>query len=241
MAVTVGIIAVGGKGSRLGASEVQKCLIPVGGRPIVEYVIDDFVANGISLVILLTGFLHEQIDSYLADRAEKRDCLVASVYGGIEGEAAAIYRLRYWLKQDFLYAGGDVVFDANITSQLIRDSKEYSKSVAIMSVNSFPSVASTHPAVAVVPGSSIVTSVFQTKADRDPASNLVSTGMYYFRRRAFRFLGKVLPNRPMGEFISFALAANAEITVSVTDQPWFCLHTQEDLTNWPNSPLSKRK
>lgn len=241
MAVTVGVIAVGGRGTRLGKSEIQKCLTPVGGRPILEYTIDAFVANGVRLIILLTGFLHEQIDSYLANSRQEVDYILANVYGGTIGEAPAIYQLKPWLDQDFLYAGGDVVFESGLVTQLLEDSKEHQGSAAIMSVNSYPSVAPTHPAVTVAPTTNKVLAVFQTESDRHSASQLVSTGMYYFRPTAFPFLGRVYPDRPMGEFISFALAERVEIVASASARPWFCLHTQDDLSKWLDSPLSCRR
>ena len=61
--ITQAIILVGGQGTRLGAlsQEIPKPLLPVDGRPFVEYLLDALATNGVSDIILSCGHLGEQL------------------------------------------------------------------------------------------------------------------------------------------------------------------------------------
>lgn len=62
-------ILCGGLGTRLGthAGAVPKALASVGGRPVVEHLIGNAKAAGVTDVILLTGHLGEQIEEVVGD------------------------------------------------------------------------------------------------------------------------------------------------------------------------------
>ena len=63
------IILVGGRGTRLQSviSDVPKPLAPVAGRPFLSWVLDHLDASGIRKVILATGYMAEQVASYVGD------------------------------------------------------------------------------------------------------------------------------------------------------------------------------
>jgi glucose-1-phosphate cytidylyltransferase len=65
--ITVAILC-GGRGTRLQEHTrlIPKPLVEVGGRPIVWHVIQIYAAQGFRRFALLTGYLHEQIDEYVA-------------------------------------------------------------------------------------------------------------------------------------------------------------------------------
>lgn len=239
MSVRIGVMGVGGKGTRFGRYDIQKCLMPVEGKPILEHTIDAFVACGVKLIFLLTEFLQEQVNAYLASRVYTEDNLVlATVYGSREGEVQSIHKLHGFLTEDFLYAGGDVIFPTETVQHLIQQAEKLQDAIAIMSVSSQIEIAPTHPAIAATADNSYMEEVSIFEADRrDKAVTLVSTGMYYFRPEVFPFLGQVRPYRPMGEFMQYAKRADKKIGVSVAENPWFCLHTQEDLQSWHLSAM----
>lgn len=59
MPVRVGVIAVGGQGMRFGRNDIQKCLVSIEGKPILEYVLQAFAGTNLKLIFLLTGFLQD--------------------------------------------------------------------------------------------------------------------------------------------------------------------------------------
>jgi UTP--glucose-1-phosphate uridylyltransferase len=66
MKPTKAIIAVAGYGTRRLpiTKTIEKCMLPIGNRPIVDYVVEDCVNNGITDIIFVVGEQHEQIKNY---------------------------------------------------------------------------------------------------------------------------------------------------------------------------------
>ena len=65
------VILVGGRGTRLGAATEQcpKPLVDVGGRPFLDYLIADLVRHGFTDILLLAGYLAEQLKALEARAA----------------------------------------------------------------------------------------------------------------------------------------------------------------------------
>lgn len=63
-------ILAAGIGSRLGdiTKELPKCLVPVNGKPILEYQLDALLANGITDVAMVLGYKKEQILAFLESK-----------------------------------------------------------------------------------------------------------------------------------------------------------------------------
>lgn len=63
------IILTGGKGERLGSltSNCPKGMIPIEGKPILEYQIEWLKKHGIKKVIFACGYLHEKIQEHFKD------------------------------------------------------------------------------------------------------------------------------------------------------------------------------
>lgn len=242
MNVRIGVIACGGKGLRLGMRNTQKCLFEIEGRPMLEYIIEAFVSSGIKVIFFLTGYHRERVDNYLArSRGKFRDCELVSAYGGVEGEVAALSKLRHFLfHQELIYSGGEVIFPHEIVASLLKIAKKSQDSLAIMSVSSRTDITSPHPRVVVVRGTNYVSGVVVTKSGlRTSSAKLVSTGPYYFRPGVFHFLEEMRPDQPLADFVNKAIGIGCKISASVTDYPWFCLHTKNDLKSWHKSAMKK--
>jgi choline kinase len=57
------IIVAAGRGRRLGAEtdEIPKCMVPVGGRPILHWQLDALAAAGVDDVVIVRGYLGDRI------------------------------------------------------------------------------------------------------------------------------------------------------------------------------------
>lgn len=240
MPVKVGVIAVGGQGIRFGRNDIQKCLVSIEGKPILECVLQAFAGANLKLIFLLTGFLQDQVNSYLTGSLGLTNaCVVASVFGGIEGEAPAISRLWPFLDEDFLYAGGDVIPTPETVTDLIMEAEAGQNCTALMTVSRAIHSAPSHPRVKVDENNAI-RSIALCDSEREALPNgPTDTGLYYFRPKAFEYLAKVEPNRPMSEFVRYALRDHQTVLAYQTDNPWFALHTQDDLLGWGASEMRR--
>src|SRR5579872_486054 len=63
------VILTGGQGLRLRPLTLTtpKPLIPIHGKPFVQYLVELLKANGIKKIVFLTGYLGEQIEEYFGD------------------------------------------------------------------------------------------------------------------------------------------------------------------------------
>jgi D-glycero-D-manno-heptose 1,7-bisphosphate phosphatase len=107
------VIMAGGKGSRISSltSSVPKPMIPVNGRPILEYQIDCLKKNNVRDIIIVTGHLGHIIKNHFGD-GTKFDCGI-SYYTETSplGTAGALYKIKNTLTDDFLLINGDIIFD----------------------------------------------------------------------------------------------------------------------------------
>lgn len=109
------VILVGGRGTRLGAltESCPKPLIDVGGKPFLEYLIRNLVRHGFTEILLLAGYLGEQLHR-LAENADNLNCRITYLCEPAPaGTAGALLHAREHLSGKFLLLNGDSFFDIN--------------------------------------------------------------------------------------------------------------------------------
>jgi NDP-sugar pyrophosphorylase family protein len=183
----------------------------------------------VKVILLLTGFLHEQVDAYLEKRSDDGRCTITSVFGGTQGQIAALLKIQHSVNEDFLYAGGDCIFSARVVKSLLRDASKHEHSIAIMATNQLNETVLSHPCIELEQNFPFVKEVHGPGVAG--AFPLVGMGLYYFRPKAFEFLSKVEANplAPTSEFVKHARMAGESVAVSIGKNPWLCLHTPGDL------------
>jgi UTP--glucose-1-phosphate uridylyltransferase len=78
MSITKAIIPVAGWGTRRLpiTKAIEKCMLPVGNRPVVDYVVQDCVAAGITDIYFVVGEQSEQLHAYYRENVELTDYLI---------------------------------------------------------------------------------------------------------------------------------------------------------------------
>jgi NDP-sugar pyrophosphorylase family protein len=68
------ILLAAGRGSRLASltEHTHKSLLPVAGRPALEYVIEEVLARDVNEIVLVTGYMRDSIESFVHSRYEGR-------------------------------------------------------------------------------------------------------------------------------------------------------------------------
>ena len=72
----VAVVMAAGKGTRMN-SELPKVLVPVCGRPMIDYVLDALAAAGIDRTIVVVGYRADDVQPALAGRAHLQFALQA--------------------------------------------------------------------------------------------------------------------------------------------------------------------
>ena len=110
------VIMAGGKGSRIASvnSEVPKPMIPIAGKPILEWQIACLKRQGITDIILIIGHLGASICEHFGDGSLFGVNISYIVEATPLGTAGGLFYLKGKIQDDFLLLNGDVVFDIDI-------------------------------------------------------------------------------------------------------------------------------
>ena len=118
----LGVIMAGGRGTRLMplTKDRPKPMIPVLGRPVIDYVKDAMVAAGLSEIIVTTGYQGEQLIQHVAtweinSRVNQEQTPM--------GTAGSVALLRDELTETFVVGSGDSVASFDI-ADLLKSHKE---------------------------------------------------------------------------------------------------------------------
>jgi len=114
------VITAGGKGTRIReiAGEIPKAMIPVAGKPVLEYQIELAKRYGFTDFLLLTGFLGEQIEKYFGN-GSKFGVTIDYYHEDIPlGTAGAFKEVVDLLTDDFWVFYGDTVMDIDMMRML---------------------------------------------------------------------------------------------------------------------------
>ncbi len=117
------VVLAAGEGTRLGpfTHSEPKVMIPVANRPIVEYVVQALVENGIQDILLVVGYRKERIMTHFEDGKNFGAKIEYAVQTKQLGTAHALLQAREGLKGDFLVLPGDNVIDARTVGDLLED------------------------------------------------------------------------------------------------------------------------
>ena len=113
--IDVAVIMAGGKGSRLRSitnDEIPKPMVPVNGKPLLEYQVDKLKAYGIKKIVMIAGHLGEKIEDHFKDGKDFGVDIDYIFEKEPLGTAGAFYYLKDKIDtKDFLLIFGDVFFD----------------------------------------------------------------------------------------------------------------------------------
>ena len=113
--IDVAVIMAGGKGSRLRSitnDEIPKPMVPVDGKPLLEYQVEALKEYGIKKIVMIVGHLGEKIMDHFKDGKDFGVDIDYIVEKDPLGTAGAFYYLKDKTEaKDFLLVFGDVFFD----------------------------------------------------------------------------------------------------------------------------------
>ncbi len=198
------VVLCGGKGTRLGdiARAVPKPLIRVGGKPVLDHIIEVLARGGITQVILAAGHLGHQIADYY--HKPSHGCSIKTVIEETpSGTSGALNLLRDELDEDFLLVYGDVFLDCDV-APLLQDHAQH-RPMATLLVRE-----SDHPWDSDLIGLDSDSRVVEFVRHRVPARlyrNVANAAVYVLSRGILKFIPTDQPSDFGGDVFPAALAA----------------------------------
>ncbi|MEM0159354.1 MAG: nucleotidyltransferase family protein [Candidatus Micrarchaeaceae archaeon] len=215
---------------------IPKPLLPIGagGKPIIEYILDDVIRSGISEITISTNSKFEGSFRYwLGLRINSPGIRVSMVvepsknnaekYGAIKGIEYAIEKEK--IDDDLTIIAGDNLYDFSVKDMLLFYEKRRKPTIALYDIKS----ADEAKRFGVVRLSGERISAFAEKP-ANPESTLISTGIYIFPKESLKYFGIYLKNSAntdsIGNFIEW-LIKNSEVLGYVYKGRWFDIGTLE--------------
>ncbi|MCX8194983.1 MAG: nucleotidyltransferase family protein [Candidatus Micrarchaeota archaeon] len=183
------VVLCGGKGTRLRpyTYTIPKPMLPLGKRPILEYVLGSLKRAGITEIYLTVGYLHEQIEKYFRDGEWLGLKLHYSVETVELGTAGSIIPLMEKFNETFVVMMGDHL--SNVEIDKIVEFHKTRDGIATIALNR--KGVPLEYGVADMEGDRIV-----RFREKPIVENLVNAGVYVFEPEIFDYI------KPKDDFAS---------------------------------------
>lgn len=182
------VIMAGGRGTRISNinSEVPKPMIPILGKPILEYQIEVLSKQNYKDIIIVVGYLGKVITDYFGDGTSFGVNISYIVEKEPLGTAGALYYLKEKIHEEFLLLNGDIIFDVNINRFL----NEHKKNGALVTLLTHPN---NHPydSGIIVSKNNVVVNWLHKEDERLWYKNRVNAGMHMISPEIFGMFGEL--------------------------------------------------
>lgn len=202
------VILAGGKGTRLGLTDIPKPMCPIMSKPVLEYQIELAKKYGITEIFLLTGYLANVIEDYFGDGSKWGVKLHHIVETNPLGTAGNFPSLKDKLKDRFMVFYGDIVMDFDLNSFINFDKQNDSLATILVHPNNHPYDSD----LVEIDDKNCVTS-FLSKPHPDDLvyKNLVNAAIYIFSPEVLNFIEKNIPQDFGKDILPKILKSNKNI------------------------------
>jgi NDP-sugar pyrophosphorylase family protein len=190
------VVLAAGRGTRMGelTGKVPKPLLRVGGKPLIEHVLDNMRAAGVRRVLVVTGYQAELIENHLAAfplEVEFRR------QWPLDGTGSAALLARDFAGADnFLLTYGDILADSDDYRRTAAMLESDPSADAVLGLNR---VDDPWQGAAVYHHDWIVARIVEKPPRGTSSTPWNNRGVYAFRSTIFDYLAKLEPS-PRGEF-----------------------------------------
>jgi NDP-sugar pyrophosphorylase family protein len=227
------VILAAGRGSRMGplTSRTPKPLLPVGDRPLIEWIVGGIAAAGIEHAVVVIGYLGEQIARALGDGSRFGLRIEYRVQEETDGTARALLAAEAEASRaPFLLTWGDILVEPRLYADMA-DSFRRAPCDALLAVN-----ATDDPwrgAAVYVDAEWRVTRLEEKPPRGTAMTRWNNAGVLALAPRIFEFARRLRPSA-RGEYeLPAAVAAMVEAGCTVRAHPirgfWSDVGTRDDL------------
>jgi len=160
-------------------------MLPVGDRPVLEYVVEAVAEAGIEEIVLVVGYERDRIQTHFGD-GDAWDVDIEYVRQNPQlGTAHAVQQVEALIDGDFLVCNGDRIIDSALIERAAAESTA-APAVAVTRVE--------HPqryGVVDIDGDRVVG--ITEKPEAEPTSELINAGIYRFSPNVFDAIERTEP------------------------------------------------
>ena len=216
------IILSAGEGSRMRPLTLTKpkTMLPVAGKPIIQYNIEALKDNGITDILLIVRYKEEIVRDYFGDGSKLGVNITYKRQKDFLGTANAISYGEDFIEDSLIVLNGDIILDDDIIHEII-DKYNDLKPDTLMVLTEVENP-SAFGVVEIKDGN--IKKIVEKPKLEDAPSNLVNTGIYVFNRDIFEKIEKTgISER--GEYeitdsVSMQIAEGKKVIGHKTDKDW---------------------
>lgn len=175
------VILAGGKGTRLSefTKEIPKPLIPLNGKPVLEYQINNLSACGIKNITLVVGHLGDKIKEYFGNGSKFGVNINYFHEEKPLGTAGSLFYIKENLSKNFILMYGDIICDIDFNRIIQFHIKKNSSLTMLAHPNNHPYDSD----VLIVDGLDKVKGILRKNQQRDfYYNNCVNAGIFVINK-----------------------------------------------------------
>ena len=197
-----------------------KTMLPVAGKPIIQYNIEALKNNGIKDILLIVRYKEEIVKDYFGDGSEFGVNITYKTQKDFLGTANAISYGEDFIQDSLLVLNGDIILDDEIIHEIIKKYDDLKPdTLMVLTEVVDPSAFG----VVEIEDGNIKNIIEKPKREEAP-SNLVNTGIYVFNKDIFEKIEKTEISE-RGEYeitdsVSMQIEEGKKVIGHKTDKDW---------------------
>ena len=228
--VSHSVILAAGRGTRMGTmtEEIPKPMLPIRGRPMLDYILERLALSGISHFLIVIGYHGEAIQQHFEGTKPDLEFVSQKPVNGT-GSAALLAR-DFAAGQPFLLTYGDILCDP---SEYARAMEVFLADPVIAAVVAVKAVDDPWQGAAVYEDQGRISRIIEKPPQGTSTTRWNSAGFYLFRPLIFDYLSRLQPS-PRGEYeltsaLDSMLADDLDLRISEIRGTWRDVGRPEDL------------
>ncbi len=216
------IILSAGEGTRMRPLTLTKpkTMLPVAGKPIMQYNIEVLRDNGIEDILLIVGYKENIVKDYFKSGKEFGVNITYQTQTNLVGTANAISYGKNFIDDSVIVLNGDIILNDSIIKEII-DKYNEEKPDTLMVVKEVEDPSS-FGVVEIKDG--LVTNIVEKPKKEEAPSNLINTGIYVFNEDIFDKIDKT-EESSRGEYeitdsLSMQIDEGKIVKAHLTDKNW---------------------
>ncbi|NLN77211.1 MAG: nucleotidyltransferase family protein [Armatimonadetes bacterium] len=225
------VVLAAGRGTRMGAltENTPKPMIPINGKPVVEYVMRRMMAGGVTDFVLVTKYLAHKVVEYFGDGSALGAPVEYVEQTDKYGTGAALLAARELARNEpVMMVFADVIVETQVYARAIRIFKE-TNGAGVVTLNWVDDPC--HGGAVIVDDQHRITGVIEKPPKGQIPSNWNSAGIFVFQPIVFDYLQRLSPSA-RGEYelpdaMNAMIADGLQLYPSYLEGQWLDVGTIE--------------
>ena len=177
------VILSAGEGSRMRPLTLTKpkTMLPVAGKPIIQYNVESLRDNGVKDILLVVRYKEEMVRDYFGDGSDFGVNICYQTQKDFLGTANAISYSQDFIEDSLIVLNGDIILDGEVIKEIIEKYNNLSPdTLMLLTEVEDPSA---FGVVEIEDGN--IKNIVEKPNKEDAPSNLVNAGIYIFNKDIF--------------------------------------------------------